>query len=87
MLQTKKGTTFYVLTVAGEHGIPAEKAKTSDDKAADVPAFMTEVSGLSARDGKPDYIASIDIPESTLIEIKKMYVVLLYSSKMLLYMY
>ena len=72
VLQTKKGTTFYVLTVAGEHGIPAETSKPMGEKTEDPAsaAFMTEVSGEIAP--KPDYITSIEIPTSILNEIKKM---------------
>ncbi|KAL4219460.1 hypothetical protein ACF0H5_022039 [Mactra antiquata] len=75
VLQTNKGTAFYVLTVAGEHGIPAEKpsprqpGKSADPSAG---AFMTEVSNLSSDpDQRPDFIRTIDISESLLTEIKK----------------
>ncbi|XP_052220939.1 coiled-coil domain-containing protein 180-like isoform X2 [Dreissena polymorpha] len=80
VLQTKKGTMFYVLTVAGEHGIPAEYGGVSERRgrsmsvveATDDPAFMTEVSGLSEdQDWRPDYIKTIDVPESLLVEIRK----------------
>lgn len=75
VLQTKKGTTFYVLTVAGEHGIPAEKPATQDtekQEKAGTSAFMTEVSNMSSEaDRKPDFIKTIDVPESVLIDIKK----------------
>ncbi|KAH3799802.1 hypothetical protein DPMN_153418 [Dreissena polymorpha] len=73
---------FYVLTVAGEHGIPAEYGGVSERRgrsmsvveATDDPAFMTEVSGLSEdQDWRPDYIKTIDVPESLLVEIRKMY--------------
>ncbi|WAR30538.1 CC180-like protein [Mya arenaria] len=66
VLQTKKGTTFYVVTVAGEHGIPAETSSPDkkDDSSGAGTAFMTELSSLSGeKDGRPDYIRMIDIPE------------------------
>ena len=76
VLQTSKGTTFYVLTVAGEHGIPPEKSPAREaDKQEDggTSAFLTEVSNLSGeQDRKPDYIRNIDIPESVLVDVKKM---------------
>ena len=69
VLSTNKGTTFYVLTVAGEHGIPPGKP-VETEKAAGTSAFMTEVSGVS-REDKPNYLRSIDVHDSLLIEIKK----------------
>ena len=66
VLSTAKGTTFYVLTVAGEHGISAEKSKV--DQKPGSPAFMTEV---KTPEEKPSYLRKIEIPEALLMEIKK----------------
>ena len=67
VLSTAKGTTFYVLTVAGEHGISAEKSKEGEKKPGS-PAFMTEV---KTPEEKPSYLRKIEIPEALLMEIKK----------------
>ena len=66
VLNTAKGTTFYVLKVAGEHGVPAEKSKGEGKKGS--PVFMTEV---EVSDDKPEYLKTIDLPQSLLMEIKK----------------
>ena len=69
VLSTAKGTTFYVLTVAGEHGIPAEEdATTGGDPAVDS-AFLTDE--VPVDDGKPDYIVSVDVPDRFILQIKK----------------
>ena len=74
VLSTNKGTLFYVLTVAGEHGIPPDKpADKENQPGPGTSAFMTEVSGLSEVDtsSRPDYLKSIDVKDAFLIEIKK----------------
>jgi len=81
VLQTRKGTTFYVITVAGEYGIPADTGPASPRQPDASPrsprgaggAFMTEVSGLSGeRDSRPEFLRNVDVPEMLLNDIKKM---------------
>ncbi len=62
VLSTARGTTFYVLTVAGEYGIPPDDAKGQQK------AFLTE----SPSGGKPVYIENVDVSDDFIVEIKKM---------------
>lgn len=81
VLSTERGTTFYVLTVAGEHGIPQDSPRSvpgtptkkskpaTPPKRSLTPAFMTEEAIVD--DNMPEYIKSVDIPSSLLIEVRK----------------
>ncbi|XP_071097132.1 coiled-coil domain-containing protein 180-like [Haliotis cracherodii] len=81
VLSTERGTTFYVLTVAGEHGIPQDSPRSvpgtptkrsvpaTPPKRLLTPAFMTEEPMVD--DNMPEYIKSVDIPSSLLIEVRK----------------
>lgn len=82
VLSTTKGTTFYVLTVAGEHGIPPEQDEqnpagdTQETVAQDAGTFLTEApSGeKGGPSDKPEFIQSVDVPDDLIMEVKKMYV-------------
>ncbi|XP_046582645.1 coiled-coil domain-containing protein 180-like [Haliotis rubra] len=75
VLSTERGTTFYVLTVAGEHGIPLsseaspKSVPATPTKRSLTPAFMTEEQ--TNDDNMPEYIKNVDISSSLLIEIRK----------------
>nr|KAG5705811.1 hypothetical protein BaRGS_027470 [Batillaria attramentaria] len=81
ILSTEKGTTFYVLTVAGEHDVPkedAEKMEKDDAADGDEPSseggtFMTEAedSGEREEESKPPHISSVDIPQTHIVDVKK----------------
>ena len=68
ILSTAKGTTFYVLTVAGAYGVPVEKSSEGQGKGTGASAFMTEV---SMSEEKPEYLKNIELPQTLLKEIKK----------------
>ncbi|KAK3086983.1 hypothetical protein FSP39_000010 [Pinctada imbricata] len=68
ILNTDKGTVFYVLTEAGEYGIPPEKEKSTLSE-ADGTTFMTEVQ--RAPQSIPEYIQKIDLEDGLLIDVKK----------------
>lgn len=72
ILATERGTLFYVLTEAGEYGIPPEKdAPSKDEKPeGEEAAFLTEVDA-PVPPSKPEYIQKIDVEEAILIEVKK----------------
>lgn len=72
ILATERGTLFYVLTEAGEYGIPPEKdAPSKDEKPeGEEVAFLTEVDA-PVPPSKPEYIQKIDVEEAILIEVKK----------------
>lgn len=72
ILATERGTLFYVLTEAGEYGIPPEKdAPSKDEKPeGEEGAFLTEVDA-PVPPSKPEYIQKIDVEEAILIEVKK----------------
>lgn len=72
ILATERGTLFYVLTEAGEYGIPHEKdAPSKDEKPeGEEAAFLTEVDA-PVPPSKPEYIQKIDVEEAILIEVKK----------------
>lgn len=72
ILATERGTLFYVLTEAGEYGIPPEKDATSKDEKpeGEEAAFLTEVD-VPVPPSKPEYIQKIDVEEAILIEVKK----------------
>ncbi|XP_022107089.1 coiled-coil domain-containing protein 180-like [Acanthaster planci] len=67
VLSTNAGTTFYVLTVAGEHGISEEDARKDQDGAA---AFMTE-SEIPEREAVAAYTENVMIPEELFRELRK----------------
>ncbi|XP_061169622.1 coiled-coil domain-containing protein 180-like isoform X3 [Saccostrea echinata] len=76
ILATEKGTLFYVLTEAGEYGIPPEKdvpakkeAKGEEEEGEDGTTFMTEVEVPAP--STPEYIQKIDVDEAILIDVKK----------------
>ena len=75
VLSTTKGTTFYVLTVAGEHGVPEEKIEPKDEEAkgeADTsPTFRTENEAGDTKPSKPAFISSVDVDEDFVVDIKK----------------
>ncbi|KAI8518615.1 hypothetical protein Bbelb_046320 [Branchiostoma belcheri] len=62
VLTTKKGTSFYVLTEAGEHGIPPEADATSE------PVFLTE---SETKEDLPAYIENVKLFKSLFVELKK----------------
>ncbi|XP_021341706.1 coiled-coil domain-containing protein 180-like isoform X3 [Mizuhopecten yessoensis] len=67
-LSTDKGTLFYVLTVAGEHGVPPG----SDEEVVSSPRellFLTETPQVS--ESQPEYIRAIDIPDKLLLDVKR----------------
>ncbi|KAJ8300120.1 hypothetical protein KUTeg_021639 [Tegillarca granosa] len=66
ILSTDKGTVFYVLTVAGEYGVPPE-SELEDAKRQATTTFITE----DEESVIPDYVINIDIPSTELLEIKK----------------
>ena len=80
VLSTAKGTAFYVLTVAGDHGIPPESdapasdGKTEDRTSPDQTAFLTEVEVKEKDEEKPVYIQSVDVADSVILQVKKAYV-------------
>lgn len=67
VLSTSKGTTFYVLTVAGEHGL-AE----GDSERVGEAAFMTESEEGENQAEVAEYIKNITVPESLFVELRKM---------------
>nr|XP_022323894.1 coiled-coil domain-containing protein 180-like isoform X11 [Crassostrea virginica] len=72
ILATERGTLFYVLTEAGEYGIPPEKEAPAQEKErpdGEGTAFMTEVDIPAP--SKPEYIQKIDVDEAVLTEVKK----------------
>nr|XP_022322518.1 coiled-coil domain-containing protein 180-like isoform X5 [Crassostrea virginica] len=72
ILATERGTLFYVLTEAGEYGIPPEKETPAQEKErpdGEGTAFMTEVDIPAP--SKPEYIQKIDVDEAVLTEVKK----------------
>lgn len=77
ILSTEKGTTFYVLTVAAEHDALTESEESETTGAGGKPsaeagAFMTEVATLAEEyESKPQYISSVDIPLSHIVDVKK----------------
>ena len=66
ILSTAKGTTFYVLTSAGAHGVPAGKSQ-GQGKGSGGGAFLTEV---SITEEKPEYLKNIELPQTLLMDIK-----------------
>jgi len=70
-LSTDKGTLFYVLTVAGEDGIPpsSDERSTPDSSNAVGSTFITEAATPPA--SQPEYILSINIADQELVNIKK----------------
>jgi len=76
VLSTTKGTVFYVLTVAGEHGIPPEKesprAATPED-GEETSAFLTQSESVNDAEKKelPRYLKTIHIDEDFIMDIKK----------------
>ena len=60
VLLTANGTNFYVLTVAGEHGIASDGDRNEDG---------TET--VSEED-QPAYLANVTIPQDTLNSIREM---------------
>ncbi|XP_033732294.1 coiled-coil domain-containing protein 180-like isoform X1 [Pecten maximus] len=70
-LSTDKGTLFYVLTVAGEHGVPPGSDESADEvvSSPQEPLFLTETPQTAG--SQPDYIRAIDIPEKLLLDIKR----------------
>ncbi|XP_066293451.1 coiled-coil domain-containing protein 180-like [Branchiostoma lanceolatum] len=62
VLTTKKGTSFYVLTEAGEHGIPPEADSTSE------PVFLTE---SETKEDLPAYIENVKLFKSLFVALKK----------------
>lgn len=81
VLSTLKGTTFYVLTVAGEHGIPEEdpqeqaaehKEQLDSDVNESDGTFLTEMpDGAEVKDTMPEYLKAIDMSPSFLVDVKK----------------
>ncbi|XP_025113780.1 coiled-coil domain-containing protein 180-like isoform X2 [Pomacea canaliculata] len=81
VLSTSKGTTFYVLTVAGEHGIPEEdpqeqaaehKEQLDSDVTESDGTFLTEMPvGSEVKDTMPEYLKAIDMSPSFLVDVKK----------------
>ncbi|XP_056009695.1 coiled-coil domain-containing protein 180-like isoform X3 [Ostrea edulis] len=72
ILSTEKGTLFYVLTEAGEYGIPPEKdtpTKEDTKEEGEGTTFMTEVEVPAS--SKAEYIQKIDVEESVLTDVKK----------------
>ncbi|XP_064648966.1 coiled-coil domain-containing protein 180-like isoform X2 [Lineus longissimus] len=71
VLSTSKGTQFFVLTIAGEHGIqpdePSKEKTPVGGDGDDAATFMTEVEVESV----PKYISTIHITNGTFNEIKK----------------
>ncbi|CAH1787861.1 unnamed protein product [Owenia fusiformis] len=65
VLSTAKGTTFYVLTVAGEHGV---SSPAPGDRPGSTSAFLTQ--GEEPTESLPPYLSSIDVPKSLIMEIK-----------------
>ncbi|PIK36653.1 putative coiled-coil domain-containing protein [Apostichopus japonicus] len=65
VLSTSKGTTFYVLTVAGEQGLAEGDSERTGDA-----AFMTE-GQETGEDEVADYIKNVIIPESLFQELRK----------------
>ncbi|KAK7094377.1 coiled-coil domain-containing protein 180-like isoform X2 [Littorina saxatilis] len=81
ILSTQKGTTFYVLTVAEEFGVPdvPEGEETTGMPKREEPpttggAFVTEipVAVEEEAESKPEYISCVDIPPGHVLEVKKM---------------
>lgn len=79
-LRTERGTTFYVLKVAGEHGVAEEEGvsgeKAGEEKSSQLSvcgAFITEIPvSVVEEQEKPDYIRCLDLPLSIILEAKKM---------------
>lgn len=67
ILSTSKGTTFYVLTEAGEHGVQ-EMTKENEENHG---TFLTEATSAE-EEVKADYLQWSNITDSLLIEVKKM---------------
>ncbi|XP_071821141.1 coiled-coil domain-containing protein 180-like isoform X2 [Apostichopus japonicus] len=65
VLSTSKGTTFYVLTVAGEQGLAEGDSERTGDA-----AFMTE-GQETGEDEVADYIKNVIIPESLFQDLRK----------------
>ena len=63
VLSTAKGTPFYVLTIAGKHGISEEKGKGEEEK-----AFLTEAEGGDKRE---TYEENVLIPDDLFVELRK----------------
>ncbi|XP_069121816.1 LOW QUALITY PROTEIN: coiled-coil domain-containing protein 180-like [Argopecten irradians] len=70
-LSTDKGTLFYVLTVAGEHGVPPGSDESSDEvvSSPQEPLFLTEAPQTS--ESQPEYIRAIDISDKLLLDVKR----------------
>jgi hypothetical protein len=58
VLTSTKGTAFYILTVAGEHGVQEESAAEHEDETA-------------APESLPPYIQTINVPDSIIKAVKK----------------
>ncbi|XP_050389125.1 coiled-coil domain-containing protein 180 isoform X2 [Patella vulgata] len=61
VLSTEKGTTFYVLTVAGKHGVQPEPVTPSEDGRPPSPPEKPQ----------KNYIASIDISKTFINDVKR----------------
>lgn len=74
VLTSAKGTTFYVLTVAGEHGVPPPSPKSQKDEAPEKAGetFVTEAPPKEeAEEELPDYIKVANVSNSLLNDVKK----------------
>ena len=67
VLSTKKGTAFFVLTVAGEHGITKEEVKGQEGGTS---SFLTEV-GIEDVEMVPGYVQTVTIPVDLFDELRK----------------